>query len=32
VEIVGEFLQAAGEVGIGKLRQAKFVHAVFLLV
>ena len=31
MKIVGEFLQAAGEVGIGNLRQAKFGHAVFLL-
>ena len=25
MKIVGQFLQAAGEVGIGNLRQAKFV-------
>jgi hypothetical protein len=30
VKIVGELLQAAGKVGIGDVRQAKFVHAVVL--
>ena len=30
MKIVGELLQAAGEVGIGNLRQAKFGHAAFL--
>jgi hypothetical protein len=30
MKIVGEFLVAAAEVGIGNLGQAKFGHATFL--
>jgi hypothetical protein len=31
MKIIGELLQAAGEVGVGNLRQSKLVHALFLI-
>jgi hypothetical protein len=30
MKIVGQFRQAAGEMGVGNLGQAKFGHAIFL--
>jgi hypothetical protein len=30
LEIIGQALEAAGEVGVGNLGQAKFAHAAFL--
>jgi hypothetical protein len=30
VKIIGEFLVAAGKMGVGNLGQAKFGHALFL--
>jgi hypothetical protein len=30
MKIIRKLLQAAGEVGIGNLRQSKLVHALFL--
>lgn len=32
MEIIGQFVQAAGEVGIGNLGDAKLAHAIFLLL
>ncbi len=30
VKVVGQFLMAAGKMGVGNLGQAKFGHAIFL--
>jgi hypothetical protein len=32
MKVVGQFLMAAGKMGVGNLGQAKFGHAIFLSV